>query len=414
MPDLEHHSSGSLEAWPLLHSQDLGSTLRQIAGLVKVRVPTCDRISVSLMSGDRIETRWWTDEVVCRLDNAQYAAGTGPCVDAIHDALVHQSDDLAQERRWRSFTSAALGEGIHAVLSLPLMVDGAALGALNLYADQAGAFSNSSRPSGLFLAESAAIAVANALAFSAAIDIAMTLQRSLLPERLPEVAGFELAVRYLPATAGTNVGGDWYDAVPRPGGGLTVTIGDVAGHGVRAASVMGQVRTALRAYAVERHPPSVAVGLLHRLFGQIDPDGLATLCYLTLDGGDGTCSVSGHWTSAGHCIPLVLDRAGAPSYLDGSPRPPLGAPFDEPTTDQPLTLDKGSMLLLYTDGLVERRGESLDAGLARLLDAASDAPVGLEGFCDHILERMGVAGELRDDVALMAVRVLALSCVAEA
>ncbi len=408
MPDLEHPSSGPLEAWPGPHSEDLGSTLRRIADLVKVRVPNCDRISVSLLSDDRIETRWWTDEVVCRLDNAQYAAGTGPCVDAVHDAQIQQADDLAQEPRWHSFTSAALDEGIHAVLSLPLMVDGAALGALNLYAEQAGAFTDSSRRSVLFLAESAAIAVANALAFSAAIDIAMTLQRSLLPERLPEVAGFELAVRYLPATAGTNVGGDWYDAVPRPGGGLTVTIGDVAGHGVRAASVMGQVRTALRAYAVERHPPSVAIGLLHRLFGQIDPDGLATLCYLTLDGGDGTCSVSGQWTSAGHCIPLMLGPDGAPRYLDGRPRPPLGAPLDEPTTEQPLTLEKGSMLLLYTDGLVERRGESLDAGLDRLLAAASGAPVGLECFCDHILERMGVVGGLRDDVALLAVRVLAL------
>ncbi|MFL5797886.1 MAG: SpoIIE family protein phosphatase [Actinomycetota bacterium] len=230
--------------------------------------------------------------------------------------------------------------------------------------------------------------------------ISETLQRSLLPERLPEIPGIEIAARYVPATAGMEVGGDWYDVVQLPNGHVGVAIGDVAGHGLRAASAMGQIRMALRAFALEEGSPAVVVGRIRRLMTRLLPADMATVLYLVFDPEEGDI----RFANAGHPPPLVADPAGAMSYLEEALSPPLGV---ELTTEPPEAagrLAPGSTLLLFTDGLVERRGSSIVDGLGRLRDeVAASFHDNLEDLCDRVIEAL-VGDHVADDVALLALR----------
>ena len=203
--------------------------------------------------------------------------------------------------------------------------------------------------------------------------IAETLQRSLLPDRLPEIPGVTLAARYVPATADTEVGGDWYDVVPLPDGHLGLAIGDVAGHGLRAASTMGQLRMALRAYAVEEESPAQVVSRAHQLVERMGLPDIATLVYLVFDPDSGAV----RYTSAGHPPPLIVGMEGEASYLEGGLAPPLGAVAHPDFGEATAQLPGGSTLFLFTDGLVERRGVSLRDGLDHLKrTAALQAPLG--------------------------------------
>jgi len=229
--------------------------------------------------------------------------------------------------------------------------------------------------------------------------IAETLQRSLLPDRLPEIPGVLLAARYLPATSDLEVGGDWYDVVQLPNGSLALAIGDVAGHGLRAASTMGQLRMALRAYALEEGSPSQVVGRFRRLVRVLVPD-IVTLIYLVFDPESGTL----RFANAGHPPPLLVDGDGQTSYLEGGLGPPLGAiAHPGQDIDAATHLDAGSTLLLFTDGLVERRGASILDGLTRLKTLAADPGEDLEALCDQLLSAM-VTDEVSDDIALLALR----------
>src|SRR5439155_2505725 len=151
--------------------------------------------------------------------------------------------------------------------------------------------------------------------------IAETLQRSLLPERLPQIPGVLLAARYVPASKDMEVGGDWYDVVQLPNGQIGLAVGDVAGHGLRAATIMGQLRMALRAYALEDTSPARVLGRLHLLSQRLDDPDMATLIYCVYDP-----ETSGlRYASAGHLPPLVVDAEGRAAYLDGEVEPPVGA-----------------------------------------------------------------------------------------
>jgi PAS domain S-box-containing protein len=229
--------------------------------------------------------------------------------------------------------------------------------------------------------------------------IAETLQRSLLPERLPRIEGLEIAARYLPAGHGAAVGGDWYDALERADGRVALVVGDVVGHGLRAAAIMGQLRNAFRAYGLEEASPAEVMARVNRLVITGEEEAMATVLYLVLDRETGDVS----FASAGHPPPLVLSSDGA-RFLEGGRAVPVGAAEPGVFREATAVLPPGASLLLYTDGLVERRDTPLEQRLGELADAAGRGEDGLEALCNSVLERVLGHHEPTDDVALLAVR----------
>ena len=255
------------------------------------------------------------------------------------------------------------------------------------------------------LAGQAAQALDRASHFESEQTIAETLQRSVLPVSLPRVEGVELAARYLPGTAGLAVGGDWFDAIPLADGRLGLAVGDVVGKGVQAAASMGQLRNALRAFSVDRMKPSSTVARLNRLADEGSETSFATLVYAVIDPVARVC----RFASAGHPPPLVLYPDRRAELLEGGRGLPLGTTRDAEYSQDVVELPVGSVLLLYTDGLVERRTHPIDEGLEQLCAAARDAPPQPEQFVEHVLDRM-VGDEARgDDIALLAARVFAVA-----
>jgi PAS domain S-box-containing protein len=228
--------------------------------------------------------------------------------------------------------------------------------------------------------------------------IATTLQRALLPERLPTVPGLSLAAHIAPGGGGTRVGGDWYDAIALPGGRLGVVVGDVAGHGIDAAARMGELRSVARAYAMEGHGPLALVERMNGYHAALGADLMTTMLYAVVEIDSGRVRI----VNAGHPPPLVIGEDGVARTLDGA-GPPLGVldtwRYEEHVAD----LGPGGEVVLYTDGLVERRGERLDEGLARLRDAAQEARGEAGQTVDRILAALGAA-EADDDVTLVVVR----------
>ena len=212
--------------------------------------------------------------------------------------------------------------------------------------------------------------------------IVETFQRSMLPQSLPDVADVELAARYFPASAEVEVGGDWYDAVALPGGRLAVAIGDVAGHGTQAAATMAQLRMAARAYALAGNSPAAALEQLNAVAHGLGSHAMATMLFLVMDPDTGEFV----FASAGHLPPLEVTRPGGSRFLDGGLAAPLGsAPFIAYREARGV-LEPGATLLLYTDGLVEKRGRHIDDGLSMLAGLGTSAPLDLEAMCDHIVQ----------------------------
>jgi serine phosphatase RsbU (regulator of sigma subunit)/anti-sigma regulatory factor (Ser/Thr protein kinase) len=241
--------------------------------------------------------------------------------------------------------------------------------------------------------------VREARARSQAEAVAGALQRHLLPDRLPIVPGMRMASRYRPSERVALVGGDWYDAIELPTGGIGLVIGDVVGHGVQAATLMGELRAALRAYAVaEPCSPAAVLTSLNALVASTHRmQMVATLLYMVVDE-DGTRA---RFASAGHLPPLVIGADRDTFFLEHRHDPPLGADEKARFSEWEGEL-ADSTVLLYTDGLVERRGETLDVGLARLREAVSEGPTDLEQLCSHVLDQAVGGGDARDDIALLA------------
>ncbi|MEU6812814.1 SpoIIE family protein phosphatase [Streptomyces sp. NPDC046831] len=251
------------------------------------------------------------------------------------------------------------------------------------------------------LARRASIAIDNARRFEHNRDIAETLQRALLTD-LPTTPGLGLAARYLPATRGLNIGGDWYDAFRQPDGSLIAVIGDVTGHGLRAAVMMSQLRTALRAYAVDGGSPGQLLTRLHTFLHHLQPDLYATAVIARFRPGDPTLT----WAAAGHPPPVLRTPDGRVRTLDAKPGAMLGIPLRQEIADHTVPLSPGSTLALYTDGLVERRARGIDAGIERLaatLGACDSAELDadLDGATDRILGPMLSDSERDDDVCLL-------------
>src|SRR3954454_13298712 len=231
--------------------------------------------------------------------------------------------------------------------------------------------------------------------------IAETLQRSLLPERLPPIEGVALASRYLPGARGAAIGGDWYDVLERPDGRVALVVGDVAGHGLRAAASMGQLRNAFRAYGMVEASPAEVVARINRLVMSGVEQVMATVLYLVLDRESGEVA----WSAAGHPPPLMIAPDGA-RFLEGGRSVPIGAADPAVFREATAILPRGSALLLYTDGLVERRDTPLEERLEQLAEAAAEAGDELGELCEHVIKAVLGEAEPGDDVALLAVRPL--------
>ncbi|MGW3653869.1 SpoIIE family protein phosphatase [Streptomyces sp. NPDC000878] len=228
---------------------------------------------------------------------------------------------------------------------------------------------------------------------------AVTLQRSLLPQELEEPDDLRVAALYQPGGTEAAVGGDWYDVITLGGGRTALVIGDVMGRGVRAAAIMGQLRTAVRAYARLDLPPHEVLQLLDGLATEIDANQIATCAYAVHDPNEGKLV----YASAGHLPILVRDESGAVQRADEPTGPPLGTGgWMHASGSIPLT--PGSTAVLYTDGLVERRNEDLDEGIAALERALSGATGSPQVVCDRLVRSAGVTADHDDDVAVLVLQ----------
>ncbi|MFF5425233.1 MULTISPECIES: PP2C family protein-serine/threonine phosphatase [unclassified Streptomyces] len=251
------------------------------------------------------------------------------------------------------------------------------------------------------LARRVGIALDNARRYEQYRDTAEALQRAQLTD-LPDPPGLLLAARYLPATRGLNIGGDWYDAFLQPDGGLLAVIGDVTGHGLHAAVVMGQLRTALRAYAVENKSPGEILSHLHRMLCHLQPELYATAMIARFQPGEPEVV----WASAGHLPAVVRAADGSVRVLDAKPGVMLGIPVPFTYQDHRAELGPGSSLVLYTDGLVERRADGIDPGIERLARSmaafdTTELEQDLNAAADHVLKQLLHDSERDDDVCLL-------------
>ncbi|MEU5159382.1 fused response regulator/phosphatase [Streptomyces sp. NPDC020875] len=245
------------------------------------------------------------------------------------------------------------------------------------------------------LVHTCALALEALRAYHEEHELALALQRSFLPDSLPATERTDLAVRYLPASEYAEIGGDFYEALSTADG-LLIAVGDVAGHSLDAAMVMGQLRHALRAYATEGHPPQAILTRLDHLLATVCPGATATLCLVLIEHRNNRIRIA----NAGH-LPPLLRGPGIPARYVREHGPLLGLALPHP---DPVTVEAppGTSVLLVTDGLIERRHEDIEQSLATLLAEAATVPDDPESTCAQLLERFPPDGG--DDVALMAVR----------
>jgi serine phosphatase RsbU (regulator of sigma subunit)/anti-sigma regulatory factor (Ser/Thr protein kinase) len=289
-------------------------------------------------------------------------------------------------------------KGIRSMLGVPIHVEGRVIGVMHVGTLHERRFDDGDVSLVQLAADRAALAIDNARLAEqrAATEI---VQRTLLPDALPDIAGFRFSAKYLPGGTGIKVGGDWYDVFQLSSGRIAFVIGDVVGRGVLAASVMAEIRTALRAYLIEGHELTRTISLLNKLLVAMGGNRSATAAICGLDPELGRLEV----VSAGHLPVLLIAPDGAASFLEPLGGLPLGisrGDFEVGSHEFPA----GSALLLYTDGLVERRGEPIDEGLERLRLAAEHA-FGEEdtSLADRVYRALIDERPLDDDLALLAI-----------
>ncbi|WP_230193887.1 ATP-binding SpoIIE family protein phosphatase [Streptomyces coriariae] len=399
---------------------DIARTTQELADYAVERF--ADLVTVDLLDAALHAHEFSTEGLLVLRRTARAPVGDdGPEPGAVTQEL-HTCPDGSPEahalitgRPAKHHGDAAGAPRIHSTLVVPLRARGVTLGVArfsrhrnpDLYDDE-----------DLLLAQEiaarAAVAVDNARRYSYARATALTLQRSLLPRGAPRQSAVEVAYRYLPAGDRVGVGGDWYDVIPLSGARVALVVGDVVGHGIHAAATMGRLRTAVRTLADIDLPPDELLthldDIVLRLSGETsdDVDGEAagdlgaTCLYAVYD------PVSRRFTlaRAGHVPPALVTPDGTAEILDLPPGPPLGlggVPFEAAEFELP----EGSLLALYTDGLVESRDHDVDAGLARLRQALVRPAPSLEEVCDHVIETL-LPTRPDDDVALLLARTHAL------
>ncbi|HET7312290.1 MAG TPA: GAF domain-containing protein [Mycobacteriales bacterium] len=351
--------------------------------------------SYSLAASQHVDAA--VDEQMRRL-----ADNTPPAAHRFYDEVLATGAPVVQPHG----PTGEIGEYVASVrmtsrVVLPLIAGGRELGVLVVFTTEGGR-----PPLGEVdieqleeVAARLALAVDGALLLRQQTEIAHTLQRSLLPSSLPQVPGAEVAVRYLPGTEGVDVGGDFYDVIPLPSGRIGLVVGDVMGRGLRAAAVMGQLRAAVRSYSLEGHPPAALLSRLDLLVGTLEEGLLVTALYGEWDPQRGHVTVS----CAGHMPPLVRRPGHPPEFLDLDPGLPLGVGAQD-YSESEVDLPPGSLLLGFTDGLVEGPDLAVQDGMTQLLAAMSDTEGAMDA-CDVALAALRPLSATRkydDDTALLA------------
>jgi serine phosphatase RsbU (regulator of sigma subunit)/anti-sigma regulatory factor (Ser/Thr protein kinase) len=289
---------------------------------------------------------------------------------------------------------------IRALLAVPLVADGRVTGVVQVGTQRQRRFSDDDQRLLQLAADRVSQAIERTRLNERAHQVAETLQRALLPDHLPDIPGVGLAARYLPGGPETDVGGDWYDVVPLIDGRVMAVMGDVVGRGIAAAALMGQLRNAFRVYAQEHDEPAQILDRMNVLLHQVSPGQMATAVVLVFDPVHGRLC----FAAAGHPPPVILGDDGTATFLENTPSVPLGVlPYGRYRVYEG-ELDPGAGVLLYTDGLVERRGMALGEGLERLREAVGSGPHDAEALCEHVLAKVLPDGPPGDDVALLALR----------
>lgn len=406
-------SDGSPRLVTISHVLSLASALTEAAGVQDVVQLVADEISPAVGSqalavlGSRagrlhvLGHRGYPDaNAVERFDGLPLSEQT-PGTQALNTGVPAFFDSREQlERLYPS--QNATPDGMGAWAYLPLIASGRPVGTCVLGYAQSHHFAADERAVLTSLSGLIAQALERALLYDAKLQLAQGLQAALLPSSLPPLASIEAAARYLPATQGMDIGGDFYDLVSSHGRAAAV-IGDVQGHNVTAAGLMGQIRTAVRAYTAVGQAPEEVMGSTNRLLIDLGTELFASCLYLRLDPARGVAVMA----RAGHPPPLLRRPDGKVKVLDLAGGPLLGidAQAVYPTTEVPLV--PGSVLALYTDGLIESPGVDIEdalADLARRFAATGDQP--LDELADSLLQRGEEAGQERpDDVALLLLRV---------
>ncbi|MGW7362856.1 SpoIIE family protein phosphatase [Streptomyces sp. NPDC054841] len=314
--------------------------------------------------------------------------------------FIESKEDFADSypRLWPHIS----GLGITSAAYMPLIAQARPIGALGLlYSDKTG-FTTEERNLLVALGSSISQSLQRAVLFEQEHDLAEGLQQAMLPRRIPSVPGAQIAVRYRSAKLGRDIGGDWYDVIPLPGGRVGAVIGDVQGHDTHAAAVMGQLRIVLRAYAAEGHTPATVMARASVFLHELDTDRFATCIYAEADLTTGVVQM----VRAGHIDPLMLSTDGDCRRIPVDGGLPLGLSAEFGSLEYPVAtveLDPGQSLLLYTDGLVEQPGADLDDGMQLLTATIRGGPKDLQlladQLCDEVDERAG-----DDDVAILLLR----------
>jgi GAF domain-containing protein len=351
------------------------------------------RVAIQI-AGDRRLASELEDELALAVDDDHPLATafrTGETV------IVTIEESLVRALYAPSQAERILGRGKHwTALAVPIKASGKVIGVMSLVSDSWG----SSPPDDVrFAAEGlaarAGVALVNARRFEDERATAALLMEAVLPRELPDVPGYELAARYLPA--GGRVAGDWYDATLLPSGGYLIGIGDVGGHGIQAATLMGQLRNAARGFAFIGRSPAAILGGLHLVTADGD-ECFATAAYGILDPVENAL----RWSSAGHLPPLEFSDGDA-RYLEHRPSPPLGCPGPTPTEQRTLLRSPGSGLVLVTDGVVENRQRSLDEGMERLRALVGlNAGAGANRLIHHITEDL--CEQPQDDCCIVVLK----------
>ncbi|MGW6356930.1 SpoIIE family protein phosphatase [Streptomyces sp. NPDC055092] len=324
---------------------------------------------------------------------------------AVLEANLHEAEGWRTQDPERS--RKVLDAGIHSLITVPLRARGVVLGLGDFWrAEGSEPFDEEDLSFAQELAARAAVAIDNARRYTRERTVAVTLQRSLLPQTLPEQTALEVAYRYLPAQAG--VGGDWFDVIPLSGARVALVVGDVVGHGVHASATMGRLRTAVHNFSTLDLSPDELLTRLDELVAYLDiaeasseREGVtgATCLYAIYDPVSGACALA----RAGHPGPAVMHPAGNVTFPDTPVSPPLGLGSGLPFETATLQLPEGSQLALFTDGLIESRHRDLDTGLELLRDALSHADHTPEQACQTVFDTL-LSERPRDDVALLIAR----------